>query len=395
MKLKNYMGKAILFAIMISSFNLVTMQTHAQDGWATVDSRILLMLHPQMKNFDYSNGRFFREQLSKKDINKVMNELKAAREKAQSESKSVKDQQQQLFLKRFELIKQKTRAKGLLAPGDLERLQKEKTTLEGAMQELLRQKPTNRDAERLFAARKVDLNDRLSIIDQKINGQGDSKTNQEIGKNFQLKIDEIDQQIIELGDKVRKIEENSVSTIYLNSEETEKRLTAIKEEIRELIKKAAEESKIATVMDTSFAMRSPVRKDKMKMIPAVDESPDVVSSSLFHSFDNLTIDPKLQASLKGPEGEPLPAEHLVVGRSLGMQSNLTQYLEFRNYMPEKVADFSHGRLFLSGGTDLTPWVARQLFDRYKIPESVKNSFMLALRNYLNFDKEPVIRERDY
>jgi hypothetical protein len=78
-----------------------------------------------------------------------------------------------------------------------------------------------------------------------------------------------------------------------------------------------------------------------------------------------------------------------------MQSNLTQYLEFRNYLPEKVADFSHGRLFISGGTDLTPWVARQLFEKYKIPESVKNSFMLALRNYLDFDKQPTVRERDY
>ncbi|HAE37042.1 MAG TPA: hypothetical protein DCG57_00195, partial [Candidatus Riflebacteria bacterium] len=124
-------------------------------------------------------------------------------------------------------------------------------------------------------------------------------------------------------------------------------------------------------------------------------APDIVSAAMFHSFANLTIDPELQKNLTGPEGAPLPPEHLTVGRSLGMRSNLTQYLDFRNYMPEKVADFSHGRLFLSGGTDLTPWVARQLFDRYKVPEFVKNSFMQLIRNYLDIEKDPETREREY
>ncbi len=172
-------------------------------------------------------------------------------------------------------------------------------------------------------------------------------------------------------------------------------MNQITEEIDKLIRKAAEESKIAVVIDNSFAMRTPKRKEKLKMIPATDEAPDVVSSSLFHSFNNLTINPDVAANITGPDNSPLPPEHLVVGRSIGMQSNLTQYLEFRNYLPEKVADFSHGRMIISGGTDLTPWVARQLFDSYKIPDAMKNSFMQALRNYLNFDKEPATRERDY
>ncbi len=366
----------------------------AQNGWATVDTRILLMFHPQMSGFDYSNGRFFREKVPDKDFNKVIARLQTAREKADTETAAIKSEQRKIQSQRFLLLQQLARAKTGLAAGDMEKLQKEKQTLETALQEVRNKKPATRDAEKLFAARQVDLRQRLQIIDSRIKGQAGSEGD-EIEKNLQQKIDEIDTKLTELAAEIVKIEEKAVSAIYLTTPETEKRLDEITSEINALVSQAAAESKIAVVMDTSFAMRSPLRKDKMKMIPAVDESPDVVSSSLFHSFDNLTIDPVVKANITGPEGAPLPEEHLIVGRSLGMQSNLTQYLEFRNYMPERVAGFSTGRLFISGGTDLTPWVARKLFDRYKIPESVKNSFMVVLRRFLDFDKVPTTRERDY
>lgn len=389
-------SRIILFGLLIAAGSLlVVVPASGQDGWATVDTRILLMLHPQMNGFDYSNGRFFRDQTGRKDVTRVINDLKAAHEKADKDTKALKEQQQKLFAERFQLVQQQTRATGSLAPGDLEKLQKEKASLDSALQELNRQAPANRDAERLFAARKVDLADRIAILNERLTGLNSADNQEKLAAELQEKIAKLDKQLTDLAGQIAAVEEKAVSAVYLTSEETEARLQTIRDEISSLIKKAAAESKVATVIDASFAMRSPERKDRMKMIPAVDESPDVVSSSLFHSFNNLTIDPELQKNVSGPDGSELPAEHLVVGRAIGMQSNLTQYLEFRHYLPEKVADFSHGRLFISGGTDLTPWVARQLFDRYKVPDSVKNSFMMALRSYLNFDKEPVTRERDY
>ncbi len=366
----------------------------SEGGWATVDTRILLMLHPQMNGFDYGNGRFFRHP-DEKGIDKAIGELKSAREKSEKESAPLRETQKKLLRERFELTQQQIRAKGGLAVGDLEKFQKEKALLQASIDEVNRQKPANRDAERLFAARKADLQDRLNIINNRLTGSTGS-TPPEISESaLQKKIEELNNRLLDLDKQLRVVEEKSVEAIYLTSEETEKRLATIRTEISDLIKKAAEESKIGVVIDNSFAMRSPQRKEKLKMISATDEAPDVVSSALFHSFNNLTINPEIAAITTGPDNSPLPPEHLVVGRSIGMQSNLTQYLEFRNYMPEKIADFSHGRLFISGGTDLTAWVARQLFDRYKIPESVRNSFMLALRSYLNFDKEPTTRERDY
>ncbi len=366
----------------------------ADGGWATVDTRILLMLHPNMSGFDYSNGRFYRNPEGL-DIEKAVSQLKTAQESAAKECVPLREQIQKCLQQKFEISQQLTRATGTPAAGDLETFRKEKALLEASLEEVKRQKPANREAERLFAARKVDLQERLNVINGRLSGDMTSLSSEANEKELRNKLATVEKELRENAEKIAVIEEKSLAAIYLTTDETTKRLKEITDEIQGLIRKAADESKIAVVIDNSFAMRTPRRKEKLKMIPATEEAPDVVSSSLFHSFNNLTINPDVAANITGPDSSPLPPEHLVVGRSIGMQSNLTQYLEFRNYLPEKVADFSHGRMIISGGTDLTPWVARQIFDRYKIPDSVKNSFMQALRNYLNFDKEPATREREY
>lgn len=382
------------FAALIVTLIFLPAVFAAEGGWATVDTRILLMLHPQMSGFDYSNGRFFRNP-DGLDIEKAVAQLKSAQESAAKECIPLRENCQKLMQQKFAVSQQLTRLTGAPAPGDLENFRREKALLEASLQEVKRQKPANREAERLFAARQVDLQDRLNIINSRLAGDMNNLSPDTNEKELKNKLATIETGLRENAEKISAIEEKALAAIYLTSDETEKRLNQITEEIDKLIRKAAEESKIAVVIDNSFAMRTPKRKEKLKMIPATDEAPDVVSSSLFHSFNNLTINPDVAANITGPDNSPLPPEHLVVGRSIGMQSNLTQYLEFRNYLPEKVADFSHGRMIISGGTDLTPWIARQLFDSYKIPDAMKNSFMQALRNYLNFDKEPATRERDY
>lgn len=366
----------------------------ADTGWATVDTRLLLMLHPSMNNFDYASGRFFRD-AAKKSFDKVVKELKSAREKADKETSSIREQQRLLQQTRFDLFRQQMKATQRLTPADIERLQRDKADLETSRKELARKKPSDRDAEKLFSAKMADIKNKLAIVESSIEGQLANKNTGDLEKQIQQKIGEVDEKLLALAAKILEVEERAVSSIYLTTDETQARLKKIKDEISSLIEKAAKESKIAVVMDASFAMRSQKSSERTTMIPTSEEAPDVISSALFHSFTNLEISPELQASLTGPGGSPLPPEHLVVGRSIGLKDNLTEYLEFRNYMPEKVAGFSTGRLFITGSIDLTPWVARQLFERYKVPETLKNSFMLLIRNYLDFEKDPVVRERDY
>ena len=385
----------IIATAVLSLFAPAIADCQTEGGWATVDTRILLMLHPDMAAFDYSNGRFFRDKKLDKDINKVVADLKKAREAGEKECAPLHEKQKKLMQDRFALMQQKARAVQVLAPGDLERLERNKVELQTAYKELERQRPTDRNSETIYRARKADIMRRLEAIQLHLTGSGTEEQRRAQAEKLQKQIEELNKTIAEIADQIVKIEDKAIAAVYLTGEETDSRLKKIKDEITSLIQQAARESKIAVVMDSSFAMRSRVRKDKLSMIPAVDEAPDVVSASLFHSFANLTINPYLEKNLTGPDGSPLPPEHLVVGRSLGMRSNLKQYLEFRNYLPERVADFSGGRPFLVGGTDLTPWVARQFFERYKVPEFVRNSFMQLLREYLDVEKDPVQREREY
>ncbi len=385
----------ITIMVVICLFTPVVARSQSEGGWATVDTRILLMLHPDMAGFDYANGRFFRDKKLDKDIYKVVADLQKAREQGEKESAPLRENQKKLMQDRFALMQQKARVLQVLAPGDLERLERSKVELQTAARELERQQPADRNSEKIYQARKADVAHRLAAIEEHLTGNGSEEQRRAQADKLQQQIGEIDKSVAELAVKIGKIEDKAISAVYLTAEETEARLNKLREEVNALIQQAAKESKIAVVMDASFAMRSRVRKDKLSMIPAVDEAPDIVSASLFHSFANLTIDPYLEKNLTGPEGLPLPPEHLTVGRSLGMRSNLKQYLEFRNYMPAKVADFSGGRPFLVGGTDLTPWVARKIFERYKVPEFVKNSFMQLIREYLDAEKDPVLREREY
>lgn len=387
----------LIKGVLLIACMLVSVAGFAQTegGWATVDTRILLMLHPEMASFDYANGRFFRDKSLEKDINKVVASLKKAREQSDKDGAPLRERRKKLEQERFALTQQKLRALQGLAPGDLARLEREQVELQSAYRELERQRPTDRNAEKIFNARSADVSRRLEIVQDSLSGLGSEEERKEKAAQMQVKINEIDKACAELSDQLGKIEDKAIAAIYLTGEETEIRLKKVKDEINSLVQQAAKESKIAIVMDSSFAMRSPVRKDKLAMISAVDEAPDIVSAALFHSFVNLTVDPYLEKNLTGPDGAPLPPEHFVAGRSQGMRSNLKQYLEFRNYMPEKVAEFSNGRLFLVGGTDLTPWVARRLFETYKVPESIKNSFMQLIRNYLDVEKDPTLRERKY
>lgn len=363
-------------------------------GMGSVDTRVLLMLHPNMSNFDYSNARFFRDQNENKDIDKVYEELRKASEKAQKNNAEINKQIKEFSEQKFVLSQNLLREEQFFAPGDLKLLQKEKTDLETILKELEKERPKSTVEAGLKDAKKEDLKERIKIIEEAIKNSANIEKREPEIKKLKEQIAGIDLKLAELNNEIRINEEKAVKVIYLTTEETDEKLAAIKSEIKQIIADAAKEANITLVIDNSFAMRTPERKDRKTMIPAVDESPDVVSASLFHSFSNFTIDKELEANLEMPN-EGTAAQHLLAGRSVGLESNLKQYLEFRNYMPERVADFSNGSVFLSGTTDLTPWCARKIFDKYNVPDSLKQKYMQIIRDFMNFEKDPFIREREY
>jgi hypothetical protein len=360
----------------------------------TVDTRILLMLHPGMINYDYSNGRFFRDSTPEKNIEKVLEQLKEARRVADEKNATLNKEIKGIEAQKFELLKLLTREEQYFAPGDLLQFQKDRENLKTALKDLNEQEIKSSDAASLVEVKKADLQERIKILDDTLDNLANLEVNKEKIEKHRLAIAELDVALIDLADQIRKNEEEAVKVVYLTTEETDARLAQIKAEIKTIIDETANEANIALVIDNSFAMRTPERKRKGTMIPAVDESPDVVSAALFHSLINFEIDKELEATLDVPV-EGTVTQHLIAGRSTGLETNLKQYLEFRNYMPQRVAGVSTGNIFLSGGVNLTPSCARKLFEKYNVPEAMKQRHMQILRSFMDFESNPFFRERDY
>ena len=76
-------------------------------------------------------------------------------------------------------------------------------------------------------------------------------------------------------------------------------------------------------------------------------------------------------------------EHITLGSAMNLEQNLLQYLEYKDWVPSKVSDFTFGSLFISGGKDFTVLCAKRLFDKYDVPEYVRQRFAPKLSEYLN------------
>lgn len=311
-------------------------------GFGTVDTRLLMLLHPLMSNYDYSNGKFYRSENMNKRFEDVLKELQTGQKQAAEAMKGLEEQRRKLVAARNDTLNRR----------------------EEVINDLL-----NKAASSGYVVR----------------GKEDKIT--EFEARYQVQLSQLDTQLTQNAEQSRKVQEAALASLFLTTEETDKRLGQVKSEIQALIGEAARESGISVVLDNTYALRTQERSWDVPQVPVIDEALDVVSASLFHSFANLQIDPALKAILKNADGKPIPEEHLVVGRSVGMMNNLQRYLQFRNYIPEKVGNFSPGKIFLVGGVDLTPWVARKLFARYRIPEFLQNSFMVLLRNYSDFERD--------
>jgi len=365
-------------------------------GIGSVDTRVLLMLHPNMINFDYSNGRFFRDQTPEKDYDAFYQELQKARKIAEEKNAEINKQLKESESDLFELSKALTREEQVFAPGDLKVLQQEKTNLETILKELDKKKPTNNIEISSINEQKQQIEEKIKLINDTIKSSANVVRQEKEIDRLKKQIAQVLSTMTALKDQIRKNEEEAVAAVYLTTEEANEKLESIKQEIKDIIAKTAKEANISLVIDNSFAMRTPKRKEPQSMLPITLDSIDVVSAALFHSFLNYTVDKELEATLPMPPGfEDMAGKHLLAGRSVGLADNLKQYLQFRNYLPEKFADFSGGSMFLTGTIDLTPACARKIFDKYSVEETLKQRYMQVIREFMNFETQPKEREIKY
>ena len=337
--------KHVVSVIAVLLFAAVAGQALGADvGWATIDARLLLAIHPSMATFDYSHDRFFRNNASSQNAAALGQALQTAWDKTQPKLRELGVKLDKLNQTKFEI------------------LQKRETTIRSLMENEATQRGQIRDR------------------DQQIAGYEEK---------YSKSLAECDSQIAQLNREIEKTQEEAYSPVYLTKSETAMRFEAMKKEIGSLIEQTAREYRIGVVLDTSFGRNSQQKSPDAMTIPQHPEPSDTLASRLFHTFSNWVPPQVPETTVPGPNGQPIPArEHVAFAAGQNMVQTLERYLEFKPYLTKTAAAFSSGNIFLTGRMDLTPVVAKKIFTRYRIPVEIQNSFQLLIQKYSQFERTP-------
>lgn len=309
-------------------------------GCATVDTRLLLILHPRLANFDYSQGRLYRTDLSQRPREQIQKELAACWEKAASAGSAVSSKRSRILEQRAQI--------------------------------LLRWDETMNSMYANAASGSVQPRDH-------------DKTMKEFDARFRAELAGCEASLEAVEKEKILAQESALSAVYLSSQETEREVASARNEIAQLIAQTAQENQVAMVLDSTFAMTAVCLDPNIACIPRQSTSFDTTTASLFHQFTNWEDIPAGQIPLA--DGTTVDAAaHLAPQRMKNMIDMLQQQLEVRPYVPTGLAQFSPGNLFLFGGVDLTAAVARKLFTQYRVPEELKNSYMLFIKDYTSFEQ---------
>ncbi|MBP7635260.1 hypothetical protein KBA41_13925 [Candidatus Ozemobacteraceae bacterium] len=314
----------------------------AEGGWATIDARLLLAIHPNMACFDYSHDRFFRNDASSQNAAALGQTLQAAWNKTQPKLRELGKKLDKINQAKFDI------------------LQKREATIRSLMEN--------------EANKRGQMRDRAKQIG-------------EYEAQYSKSLAECDSQIAQLAREIENTQEEAYSPVYLTKSETAMRFESMKKEIESLIEQTARENRIGVVLDTSFGRSSQQHSPKPTTIPRYPEPSDTLASKLFHTFSNWTPSQVPATTVPGPNGKPIPAkDHVAFAAGQNMVQTLERYLEFKPYLTTTAARFSSGNIFLTGGMDLTPVVAKKIFTRYRIPVEIQNSFQLLIQKYGQFDR---------
>ncbi len=347
-----------------------------------VDTRILLILHPSMENYDYVNEKFFRDTNPNKDMTETLNKVNEALKEAEIKNTALEAEIKQLLQENCEVITALDRAKFVFAQGDIEKLKKEKAQLESSIEGLKKNYAPGKVSIEASNEEIEQYQKRISEIEALLDNPAAVKIDDKNIKQYEARLKEIDERIAECKAKQYENIDSSMNAIFLSRKETEDRLLEIQKDIKEIISKVAEEENCFLVIDNSFAVRDPVRANRKVVNTQISPTADIVSTSLFHSFTNYEITEEQAIKDTGIQDGKQAMNHMLLGSTSNNENKLRSYLQHKDYVPAKVADFTFGSIFLSGGKDLTALCAKHLFDKYNVSDYIRQRYVPVLKEYL-------------
>lgn len=375
--------KKILLILCVSALALSSDCLFAQ-GFATVDTRILLILHPLMVDFDYNNGVFFRNPNQDGVSNKTMIELRKAQEQADIENEKILKQIKELEVERITASNGLIREMNVFGPGERKNLEKEINIMKSVLAGLKKDTAGNMEQVKIQNKKITDLEAQIASLTAVYDNPAGVAVNEKNVKQYEEKIALIDAKIKVLKAEIIDNNDKAMSALYLTRQETSEKLSKISKELKELINSVAEKEGCSLVIDNTYGVREDDSKKKRAIISS-NANPDVGSSALFHSF--LSFKPNVEGIDTSVMSKEEAAEHITLGAAMNMEQTLQQYLEYKEWVPSDVANFTFGSIFISGGKDLTVLCAKQLFDKYEVPEYIRQRFAPKLSEYLKTNEK--------
>lgn len=368
-----------LIIFCVTSLVFISNSLFAQ-GFATVDTRILLILHPSMVGFDYNNGAFFRNPNQIEISNKIRDELRKAQEKADIANENIFKQIKELESERLSASNCLIKEMDVLSPSERKKMEKDIGVMKNVLTKLKNSTVADMEQVRTQNEKIKELEKQIANLEAVVENPANFLPNEKNIKEYENRIATIDKKIIELKAEIIDNNDKAMSALYLTRKETEEKLTTIRNELKEIIKSVADEEGCSLVIDNSYGIRE-YDSDKKRSIVSGNDNPDVGSSALFRSF--LSFKPDVEGIDTNVMSKDKAIEHITLGAATGLEQNLKQYLEYKDWVPSKVADFTFGSIFISGGKDLTVLCAKRIFDKYDVPEYVRQRFSPKLSEYLN------------
>ncbi|MBU1108028.1 MAG: hypothetical protein KKB51_15250 [Candidatus Riflebacteria bacterium] len=324
-----------LFALIAAA----ALPAHAQ-GWASVDTRLLMVLHPQMGNFDYSAARFFRQAFSPDRNEQLFQELNKATKEADKKLSIFRRKESAMLEKRADLL-----------------LERDETI--------------------------NDLSEKAASEAYNIRGKYERVAEYE--KRYEEKLAALDRELKDLYLSIDAVKDEAYAPIYLTRQETTNRLSDIKRDVKNMTQQVAAQHGISVVFDSSFGLRPVKQEGKSANLYVQNDDFDVLSSSLFHDLLNFTVSPPPDAAQIGAT-----TDHMLIGGAYAKLDTLRKITQLRSYLLPFAGEFTPGSIFLVGGNDITANVAQKIFEQYKIPETLKASYLMVIRDFLNVENSPYI-----
>jgi len=308
----------LTFLFVFSLSNLA----QAQGLFATIDYRTCLVLHPEMKDFDFVSQRFSRPQLKRND----MAIMTAVYERMSTQQKVLSPKIDALLAKQSKV--QENLAKTRL-----------NWTVEG-----------------------------IKLAQLKISKAEITKRVAEAELRDQKKIDKLQDEILEIEKEIVDIKDSIWHEVFLSRAETVEKLEKIVVELDETIKNIADQHKVACVIDDTLT--------------APETPPEIIQN--IPENTPLWSNPAYQIILQSPLPEPNTftiANHWAPSLMKTIENLSFQFLPHRKDVGSLVSTVRPAKLFITGGIDITEAVCRSLFNKYEFNSYLIESLIKGIKMF--------------